>query len=241
MASQALKITRQQLAAFLPDEETIRKFEKLVLLVEQINTTSIDELQTETGIALQKANEAIDRFYNIFASSIKLDVASFNGILSGADTNLQLALDTIDDHNHDGRYYTETELDAGQLDNRYYTESEIDTALNLKANLASPTFTGTVGGITKSMVGLGNVDNTSDANKPVSSATQTALDLKSPIASPSFTGDVSTAGDSIRIDTAKTPSSSSDTGTTGQIAWDSTYFYICIATDTWQRVLHATW
>jgi hypothetical protein len=28
------------------------------------------------------------------------------------------------------------------------------------------------------MVGLGNVDNTSDANKPVSTATQTALDTK---------------------------------------------------------------
>jgi hypothetical protein len=26
----------------------------------------------------------------------------------------------------DGRYYTETELDAGQLDNRYYTETEVD-------------------------------------------------------------------------------------------------------------------
>lgn len=46
------------------------------------------------------------------------------------------------------------------------------------APLNSPTFTGTVGGITKSMVGLGNVDNTSDANKPISSATQTALDGK---------------------------------------------------------------
>ena len=95
--------------------------------------------------------------------------------------------------------------------------------------------------LVRSDVGLGNVDNTSDANKPVSTATQTALDLKSPLASPSFTGNVSTAGDSIRIDTTKTPSSASDTGTTGQIAWDSTYFYICIATNTWQRVLHATW
>lgn len=51
-------------------------------------------------------------------------------------------------------------------------------ALNLKADIASPTFTGTVGGITKSMVGLGNVDNTSDADKPISTATQTALDDK---------------------------------------------------------------
>ena len=33
-------------------------------------------------------------------------------------------------------------------------------------------------GFTKSDVGLSNVDNTSDANKPVSTATQTALDLK---------------------------------------------------------------
>lgn len=37
------------------------------------------------------------------------------------------------------------------------------TALDLKANLASPTFTGTVGGITASMIGLGNVTNESKA------------------------------------------------------------------------------
>jgi hypothetical protein len=35
--------------------------------------------------------------------------------------------------------------------------------------------------VTKSDVSLGNVDNTSDANKPVSTATQTALDAKSAI------------------------------------------------------------
>ncbi len=39
-------------------------------------------------------------------------------------------------------------------------------------------------------IGLGNVTNTSDANKPVSTAQQTALDLKAPIASPPFTGTV---------------------------------------------------
>jgi hypothetical protein len=33
-------------------------------------------------------------------------------------------------------------------------------------------------GVTKDQVGLGNVDNTSDANKPISTATQTALDGK---------------------------------------------------------------
>jgi hypothetical protein len=57
-----------------------------------------------------------------------------------------------------------------------------------KANLASPTFTGVVSGIDKTMVGLGNVDNVSDASKPVSTAQQTALNLKANLASPTFTG-----------------------------------------------------
>jgi hypothetical protein len=62
------------------------------------------------------------------------------------------------------------------------------TTIGLKANIASPTFTGNVSGITATMVGLGNVTNTSDANKPVSTAQQTALDLKAPLSSPSLTG-----------------------------------------------------
>jgi len=56
------------------------------------------------------------------------------------------------------------------------------------APIASPTFTGTVSGITKTMVGLGSVDNTADTAKPVSTAQQTALDLKANLASPTFTG-----------------------------------------------------
>lgn len=56
------------------------------------------------------------------------------------------------------------------------------------ATLASPTFTGTVSGVSKSMVGLGSVDNTSDASKPVSTAGQTALNLKANLASPTLTG-----------------------------------------------------
>jgi uncharacterized protein (TIGR02145 family) len=64
-------------------------------------------------------------------------------------------------------------------------------ALNEKAPINNPIFTGTVSGINKTMVGLGNVDNTSDAGKPVSSATQTALNLKANLASPTFSGTVS--------------------------------------------------
>jgi hypothetical protein len=71
--------------------------------------------------------------------------------------------------------YTDTSFLFTQSDTN---QLNLTNRFNLKANLNSPTFTGTVGGITKSMVGLGNVDNTSDANKPISTATQTALNLK---------------------------------------------------------------
>ena len=42
----------------------------------------------------------------------------------------------------------------------------------------------------KTAVGLTNVNDTSDANKEVSTPTQTALDLKANLASPTFTGNV---------------------------------------------------
>ena len=43
------------------------------------------------------------------------------------------------------------------------------------APVNDPQFTGIVQGVTKESVGLGNVNNTSDINKPISSATQSAL------------------------------------------------------------------
>jgi hypothetical protein len=68
-----------------------------------------------------------------------------------------------------------SDTEIGYLDG---VTSAIQTQINTKAPSADPTFTGTVSGVTKSHVGLGNVDNTADADKPVSSATQTALDAK---------------------------------------------------------------
>lgn len=82
-----------------------------------------------------------------------------------------------------------SDTEIGYLSN---VTSDIQNQLDDKAPTDSPTFTGTVSGITGSMVGLGNVDNTSDLDKPISTATQSALDLKSDLASPTFTGTVTT-------------------------------------------------
>ena len=67
----------------------------------------------------------------------------------------------------------------------------ITNSLALKAPLVNPDFGGIVTGITQAMVGLGNVDNTTDISKPVSDAGQDALDLKADNHDPTFTGTVS--------------------------------------------------
>jgi hypothetical protein len=67
---------------------------------------------------------------------------------------------------------------AAALGNDASFSATVTNSLASKAPINNPTFTGTVSGVTKSMVGLGNADNTSDASKPISTATQTALDGK---------------------------------------------------------------
>ena len=55
------------------------------------------------------------------------------------------------------------------------TLTDVATQAELNAHTGSKT---NPHGVTKAQVGLGNVDNTSDANKPISTATQTALNAK---------------------------------------------------------------
>lgn len=72
---------------------------------------------------------------------------------------------------------TGTEIQDGSI-----LEAQLASAVQTKLNTVAPVTsvasrTGDVT-LTKSDVGLGNLDNTSDANKPISTATQTALDGK---------------------------------------------------------------
>jgi hypothetical protein len=89
--------------------------------------------------------------------------------------------------------YSEAIALWGNINGTLSNQTDLQNALNAKAPLASPTFTGTVSGITKAMVGLGNVDNTTDLLKPISTATQTALNLKYDASNPAgYTTNVGT-------------------------------------------------
>jgi len=62
----------------------------------------------------------------------------------------------------------------------YETSAEAQAKVDAHANL-----TNNPHAVTKTQVGLSNVDNTSDVNKPISTATQTALNLKYDASNPS--------------------------------------------------------
>ena len=132
---------------------------------------------------------------NIIGSNYYLASTYGSLPITGDTTTLYVINDTSLMYRWSGSAYVQINSSAivawGQITGALSNQTDLTNALNAKAPLASPTFTGTVSGITKAMIGLSNVDNTSDVNKPVSSATQTALDTKAPLASPTFTGTVS--------------------------------------------------
>jgi hypothetical protein len=116
---------------------------------------------------------------------------------------IYVALDTNKVYRWSGTVYVEISPSPGSTDavpegsiNLYYTNARASAAAPVQS-VASKTGAVT---LTKSDVGLANVDNTSDINKPISTAQQAALDLKAPLASPVFTGNPTaptpTAGDS---------------------------------------------
>lgn len=91
--------------------------------------------------------------------------------LSNIDTSELQA--QIDEHKSDTNVHVTTEeknklagIEAG---------AQVNTVLGVKGDSESTYRTGQIN-ITKANIGLGNVDNTSDANKPVSTAQQAAID-----------------------------------------------------------------
>ena len=43
------------------------------------------------------------------------------------------------------------------------------------------------------------------------------------------------------LQSASAPASASDAGTSGEVRWNSSYIYVCVATNTWKRAALSTW
>ena len=86
-------------------------------------TTAIAKATSASNTATSASNAVADKIDK--DGSVAMTAAL---TLSGAPTS-DLHASTkkyVDDKTWDSRYYTETELNAGQLDNRYYTETELN-------------------------------------------------------------------------------------------------------------------
>ena len=83
---------------------------------------------------------------------------------------------------HDGDWVQIGLISWGSIVGTLASQADLQAALDAKASAATVSShianTSNPHAVTKTQVGLGNADNTSDANKPVSTAQQTALNLK---------------------------------------------------------------
>ena len=173
---------------------------------DQIDAKAPSESPTFTGTVTLPANtisqsqmsndsvgtdEIIDS--SVTTGKIVDSAVTTDKIANAAVTTDKIANDSITT----GKIASGTIIDSDISASAAIAQSKISglaDSFDLKAPIANPTFTGTVSGITKSMVGLANVDNTSDADKPVSTAAQTALDAKASLAGATFTGNVEVDG-----------------------------------------------
>lgn len=77
MANKKLHLTRSQLSAFLKDHESIKQFEQLFSVVDDIAPDFFNEVAIAAGIADSKGQQAIDAI-NRLSNSIEMAALSVN-------------------------------------------------------------------------------------------------------------------------------------------------------------------
>ena len=132
-------------------------------VLSNVTPGSLDSL-SEVVSAFQSADSSLNGAITSLATSASSGLAAETSAREAADSALDSRLDTA-------------ESDINAIESAATTlAGRVTTA---EGSLSSHTAaTNNPHSVTKAQVGLGNADNTSDANKPVSSATQTALDAK---------------------------------------------------------------
>jgi hypothetical protein len=184
---------------------TVALTSDITTAVDALNTDAIEEGSTNLYFTTERAQDAIGDnvgtglSYNDSTGAISVTASTYDAY--GAASSAQTAAEST----ASGYVTTHANLtEAHGATGAVVGTTNTQTLTN--KTLTSPVIN-TPTGITKSDVGLANVDNTTDANKPVSTATQTALDLKlasataattyetitnvalkAPLASPALTG-----------------------------------------------------
>ena len=179
MAKQVTLTDRQTSEIIYPITSTDSVYNK--------NNKSVDELISETNDKINSAIVAVYKYKGSVATTADLPLSGnvlgdvYNVESDGANYawNSSLATGTLSNWDALGG----TTALATATNNGLMSSSDFSKLAGIAAGAQVNTVTSVAGRtgavtLTKTDVGLGNVDNTSDANKPISTATQAALDLK---------------------------------------------------------------
>jgi hypothetical protein len=151
-----------------------------------------EEVQDIIGTFITAGSSKVSVVYNDAGNTLTIDVVEnqishLNILNIGSNTHAQIDTHIANTSNPHGT--TAAQVGLSNVDNTSDLNKPISTATQTALNLKEDDITATTSAdyyrgdktfqtLNKAAVGLGNVDNTSDANKPISTATQTALNLK---------------------------------------------------------------
>lgn len=126
-------------------------------------TGALDDKIDSINGALSDSITALDSVVSGNFTTLSDSITALDSVVSSNYTTLDGKIDSVNGALSDSITGLDTKYDSitGALDTKI--DNHIGDTLNPHA-------------VTKAQVGLGNVDNTSDANKPISTATQNALD-----------------------------------------------------------------
>lgn len=140
--------------------------------VKSVTDTKADKATTLSGYGITDANIAGGV---ITLGSNTITPLTANSTISASNISGTVASATKATQDGDGNVISSTYATTTSVEEQLAAKQDTLIAgsyIDINNNTIS------VVSLTKASVGLGNVDNTSDANKPVSNATQTALNLK---------------------------------------------------------------
>ena len=182
----------------LNDKAPLDRFEALVSQVD-VNESNITKLLTDMTTAKQNIsslqttvnqhNEDIDEINNTLAVKISSDTIKAFRQKSGDPNNLEFTINGSDWVTLLGEQTVvawgeivgdiQNQRDLIVLFNDYSTTEEVEAMINtVQSALSSHTTdTNNPHNVTKEQVGLGNVDNTADMNKPLSTVQQSSVQL----------------------------------------------------------------
>jgi len=146
------------------------------------NDSRLSDARTPAAHAASHADGGSDEV-SLDGSQVTTGTVAFARLPTGTG-GTQVALGN---HNHTG-VYQPLDSDLTTIAGLTATTDNVIQSVAGAWAARTPTQLKSTLALVSSDVGLGNVTNTSDANKPVSTAQQAALDLKADLASPALTG-----------------------------------------------------